>query len=53
MRVPFFIPYFTNGDEYDISYLTIRLRARVFYEQIVSEAQPINLLVVSLHKNVK
>ena len=47
-------------------YLTIRLRAWVFYEQIVKEAQPswlsliennycfsINLLVVSLHKNVK
>ena len=55
---------------FGVDYLTIRLRARVFYEQIVNEAQPswlsleenegdlsncfsINLLVVSLHKNVK
>ena len=42
-------------------YLTIRLRARVFYEQIVNEVQPswLSLVenekftVVSLHKNKK
>ena len=27
-------------DGYHVAYLTIRLRARVFYEQIVNEAQP-------------
>ena len=28
------------GENFLQSYLTIRLRARVFYEQIVNEAQP-------------
>ena len=30
----------SHDPEKFLSYLTIRLRARVFYEQIVNEAQP-------------
>jgi len=31
---------FITGNELERHHLTIRLRARVFYEQIVNEAQP-------------
>ena len=32
--------YLSNRPQVSMGYLTIRLRARVFYEQIVNEAQP-------------